>query len=115
MDLLQGIFDTYADSLSNIGLDIHPDKCQSFKVVVERVNTNRASGGGEKKILVRSSGGLTHGAASIPALSGDKLYKYLGIQVGVNKNKERKALYESCKTDLYRMLKNLSAALLKPT
>ena len=115
MDLLQGIFNTYTESLSNIGQDIHPGKCQSFEVVVEQVNTNRTSGGGEKKILVKGSGGLTHGATSIPALSGDKLYKYLGIQVGVNKNKERKALYESCITDLSRMIKNLSAAPLKPT
>ena len=115
MDLLQGIFNTYTESLSEIGLEIHPGNCQSFKVVVERVNTNRRSGGGDKKILVKSSGGLTHGAASIPALLGEKLYKYLSIQVGVNKNQERKALYESCTTELSQMLQNLSAAPLKPT
>ena len=115
MDLLQGIFNTYTKPLSNIGLDIHPRKCQSFEVVVERVNTNRRSGGGDKKILCKSTGGLMHGVLEIPALSGDKLYKYLGIQVGVNKNKERKALYESCTSDLSKMLQNLSAAPLKPT
>ena len=47
MDLLQGIFNTYTKSLSNIGQDIHPGKCQSFEVVVEQVNTNRTCGGGD--------------------------------------------------------------------
>ena len=93
MDVLQNIFDRYTGSLEHIGLEIHPGKCQSFEVLV-RNSLRLSGGGGHKTVHANAKSGLKHKGTEIPALSAEKLYKYLGVKVGVDRNRERKQLYE---------------------
>ena len=58
--------------------------------------------------------GLQHKGTEIPALSSEKHYKYLGVKVGIDRNRERKQLYEDCIKELSSILRNLSTAPLKP-
>ena len=103
MDELQGIFDIYTSALEQICLEIHPGKCQSFKVLVR--NSLRVSGGGgHKTVHTNARAGLQHKGTEIPALSSEKHYKYLGVKVGVDRNRERKQLYEDCIKELSSML-----------
>ena len=80
--------------LMQIGLEIHPGKCQSFEVLVR--SSLRLSGGGHKTVHTNTKSGLKHKGTEILALFAEKLYKYLGIKVGVDRNRERKQLYEDC-------------------
>ena len=78
-----------------IGLEIHPGKCQSFEVLV-RSSLRLSGGGGHKTVHTNTKSGLKHKGTEILALFAEKLYKYLGIKVGVDRNRERKQLYEDC-------------------
>ena len=49
MDELQSIFNCYTGALEQIGLEIHPGKCQSLEVLVR--NSLRLSGGGGNKTV----------------------------------------------------------------
>ena len=80
--------------LMQIGLEIHPGKCQSFEVLVR--SSLRLSGGGHKTVHTNTKSGLKHKGTEILALFAEKLYKYLGVKVGVDRNRERKQLYEEC-------------------
>ena len=72
MGELQGIFDCYTDALEQIGLEIHPGKCQSFEALV-RSNVRVSSGvGGHKMVHTNALPGLKHKEVNIPALSGEK-------------------------------------------
>ena len=86
MDELQGIFDTYTGALEQIGLEIHPGKCQSFEVLV-RNSLWVSGGGGHKTVHTNTRAGLQHRGTEIPALSSEKLYKYLGVKVGVDRDR----------------------------
>ena len=88
MDELQCIFDSYTGALEQIGLEIHPGKCQSFEVLV-RSSLRLSGGGGHRTVHTNTKSGLKHKDAEIPVLSAKKLYKYLGVKVGVNRNRER--------------------------
>ena len=81
--------------LMQIGLDIHPGKCQSFEVLVSS-SLRLSGGGGHKTVHTNAKSGLKHKGTEILALFAEKLYKYLGIKVGVDRNRERKQLYEDC-------------------
>ena len=59
MDELQSIFYCYSGALDQIGLQIHPGKCQSFEVLVK--NSLRFSGGGgNKTVHANAKSGLKH-------------------------------------------------------
>ena len=113
MDELQCIFDSYTGALEQIGLEIHPGKCQSFEVLV-RSSLRLSGGGGHRTVHTNAKSGLKHKDAEIPVLSAKKLYKYLGVKVGVDRNRERSQLYEDCTSELSTMLRNLSSAPLRP-
>ena len=98
--------------LMQIGLEIHPGKCQSFEVLVR--SSLRLSGGGHKTVHPNTKSGLKHKGTEILALFAEKLYKYLGIKVGVDRNRERSQLYEDCTSELSTMLRNLLSAPLRP-
>ena len=83
MGELQGIFDCYTDALEQIGLEIHPGKCQSFEALV-RSNVRVSSGvGGHKMVHTNALPGLKHKEVNIPALSGEK------VQIPWRKGKSR--------------------------
>ena len=113
MDELQCIFDSYTGALEQIGLEIHPGKCQSFEVLV-RSSLRLSGGGGHRTVHTNAKSGLKHKDAEIPVLSAKKLYKYLDVMVGVDRNRERSQLYEDCTSELSTMLRNLSSAPLRP-
>ena len=56
----------------------------------------KSGGGGHRMVHTNAKSGLKHKGTEILALFAEKLYKYLGIKVGVDRNRERKQLYEEC-------------------
>ena len=106
--LLQMLLDEYVQALAQIGLEINAGMCKSYEAVIDRSRDGSTW-------HINSEPSLIVAGERIPALSRNKLYKYLGVNVGVDPRVERAELVRLTLTTFRQEINNVSAAPLKPS